>query len=387
MELPSNLTTQPENEITDQGFTVEPDYVKISRSEYEDIKNRVSAIERRISVELENAEAEEHSEKSPDHSVKNVQYVYEQTLVEAEPLSPTTDHLARRLSKELKIRRSCDQKVCRSPSARKIGTIRRRSRELEKQNIKLARTQTWHIQPEEKITKVSYTLSSPSINVISSEKRNVPSDRKTSRAASFHATNLTLNGTVSSNGSWMTADEFFSHSGVSENSLENSRSSLAKLRSQNAGMVMAKAKLFDGLTDTKEARKSCRRIGAQRNPGSRSLRTEDKLSTMKNLSPIKRKSRSPNLIKQKQKKENDSDKENMVVQVDSNCNAEKISCGVLKECNRLETPSTNPNIRATPNIKKSLKVKSPRRLCRTPRIATDRMRTPLRAEQVYKNCS
>lgn len=71
---------------------------------------------------------------------------YEKTLEEAEPLSPTTDQLARRFSRDLKIRRSTEQKVFRSPSARKIGSIRRRSRELERQqSVNLHRNQSWHV--------------------------------------------------------------------------------------------------------------------------------------------------------------------------------------------------------------------------------------------------
>lgn len=383
--------------MADQGFTVEPDYVKIPKTEYEEIKNRVSAIERRISVELQNAGVEEDSDNSIDHSVKNVQYVYEKTLVEAEPLSPTTDHLARRLSKELKIRRSCDQKVYRSPSARKIGSLRRRSRELEKQNVKLARNKTWHIHSDEKTVvnspKSSHIFSSPArLPNVNTERSSVLSQKTTTRAASFHGSPLKLNATISSNGSWVTAEEFFSHSGESEFSLENSRASLAKLRSQNAGMVMEKAKLFDGLSDVKVRKsKACnnRKIGTHRSQVSKPLRAEDKLTGKKSVSPMKRKSRSPNIIKQRQK-ENGQEKENIAAKTDDGRNMEKVSFGVLKECNRVETPSGNANAahaRTTPLIKKSLKVRSPRRLCRTPKITTDRIRTPLRAEPLYKNDS
>lgn len=96
-------------------------------AEYEEIKSRVSEIERRISLELDF--------RSPD-GLEKVQTAYEKTLVNAEPLSPTTDQLAKRFSKELKIRRSADQKVVRSPSARKIGSIRK-SRELDRHSLKV----------------------------------------------------------------------------------------------------------------------------------------------------------------------------------------------------------------------------------------------------------
>lgn len=106
------------------------DYVRVSKSEYEEIKYRVSAIEKRLSLELDNVQSTVgHTEVS--NRIHNIQSVYQQTLEQNEPLSPGTDQLARRLSKELRIRNS-REKIIRSPSARKIGNIRRRSRETER---------------------------------------------------------------------------------------------------------------------------------------------------------------------------------------------------------------------------------------------------------------
>lgn len=105
------------------------DYVRVSKSEYEDIKHRVLAIEKRLSFELDNMQSTViHNEVNIIH---DIQSAYEQTLEHTEPMSPGTDQLARRLSRDLRIRDSRD-KVIRSPSARKIGNIRRRSRELER---------------------------------------------------------------------------------------------------------------------------------------------------------------------------------------------------------------------------------------------------------------
>lgn len=105
------------------------DFVRVSKSEYEEIKSRVSAIEKRLSLELDSIETTVlHKEVN---IITNIQSAYEQTLEQAEPLSPGTDQLARRLSRELRIRNS-SEKIIRSPSARKIGTIRRRSRESER---------------------------------------------------------------------------------------------------------------------------------------------------------------------------------------------------------------------------------------------------------------
>lgn len=106
----------------------EEDYVRIRKSEYEDIKNRVSAIESRISQEFGCI----YNEKDDitTHSLNNIQTAYEKTLEEASIENTlTSDYLAKRLSKELKIRRSGEHKIIRSPSARKIGSLRRRSQE------------------------------------------------------------------------------------------------------------------------------------------------------------------------------------------------------------------------------------------------------------------
>ena len=59
-----------------------------------------------------------------------VQNQYEKTLEESERLlleRTASEQLAQQLKRGLRIRRSADQRVIRSPSARKIGAIRRRS--------------------------------------------------------------------------------------------------------------------------------------------------------------------------------------------------------------------------------------------------------------------
>ena len=108
------------------------EYVTIPKSEYEEIKNRVSAIESRLSQELKcvNNENNEENDDLLLHSVKKVQTAYEKTLEEASiETTVSTDYLAKKLGKELKIRRSDEHKIIRSPSARKIGSLRRRSQE------------------------------------------------------------------------------------------------------------------------------------------------------------------------------------------------------------------------------------------------------------------
>lgn len=108
------------------------EYVTIPKSEYEEIKNRVSAIESHLSQKFKcvNNENGEENDDLLLHSVKEVQTAYEKTLEEASIESTvTTDYLAKKLGKELKIRRSDEHKIIRSPSARKIGSLRRRSQE------------------------------------------------------------------------------------------------------------------------------------------------------------------------------------------------------------------------------------------------------------------
>lgn len=122
----------------------EESYLRIPKSEYEAIKEKISAIETRISQEFGtiNSMIGENEKASHLNGPEKVLDKYEKTLEETETLSSTaTDKLAKRLSRELKIRRSTDNRVVRSPSARKIGSIRRRSQE----NVRLSRQQTWHL--------------------------------------------------------------------------------------------------------------------------------------------------------------------------------------------------------------------------------------------------
>lgn len=124
---------------------------QISKNDYEEIKDRVAAIESRISHEFGTIRKSiQHHSPIVVNSTKSsgrlsgperVQTQYERMVVETEALSsPATEQLAQRLSRGLKIRRSTDQRVIRSPSARKIGTIRRRSQD----NMRLPRNSTLH---------------------------------------------------------------------------------------------------------------------------------------------------------------------------------------------------------------------------------------------------
>ncbi|XP_046627045.1 uncharacterized protein LOC124308401 isoform X1 [Neodiprion virginianus] len=119
----------PFSSFADQMVKGNEEYVTIPKSEYEEIKNRVSAIESRISQEF-CCISTSAGQSLSQTSASKVQSEYEKTLEEASIGSTVTaDQLAKRLSRELKIRRSAEHKIIRSPSARKIGNLRRRSQE------------------------------------------------------------------------------------------------------------------------------------------------------------------------------------------------------------------------------------------------------------------
>uniref|UniRef100_A0A1B0CQF7 Putative rho gtpase-activating protein 11b n=1 Tax=Lutzomyia longipalpis TaxID=7200 RepID=A0A1B0CQF7_LUTLO len=135
----ASVQTTPEKTSMNVEEEEDKDYVKISKSEYQALNERVAAIEARISQEFSLPTAV----ATLPADAELVQDVYEQTLEETESLSPpATDELARRLSRDLKIRRSGEGRIFRSPSARKIGTIRRRSRESA---ARVTRTKSWHV--------------------------------------------------------------------------------------------------------------------------------------------------------------------------------------------------------------------------------------------------
>jgi hypothetical protein len=152
----------------------ETEFVRVPKSEYEAIKNRVSAIENRISQEFRNISTNDTDSSTlppltvscnteTNSNAELVQTVYERTLVESEKLGDASaDHLARRLSRELRIRRSLESKVIRSPSARKIGTIRRRSKENAKpvfirssEKSDVTRNMSWHLAVRPSLAQIS----------------------------------------------------------------------------------------------------------------------------------------------------------------------------------------------------------------------------------------
>ncbi|KAK0095884.1 hypothetical protein PV326_007154 [Microctonus aethiopoides] len=308
--------------------TENDEYVKIPKSEYEEIKNRVSAIESRISQEFNNITDHNLTKKLPIDTASEVQNEYEKTLGEAgiESIN-SADHLARRLSKELKIRRSAEHKVIRSPSARKIGNLRRRSQEKPVGSRKrVSRISSWQVSDKSETNNsiMSNKLQSAGNNLDSfcsdatnarlsylhrqlctlishtaehtgslSSDDEIPGEiikplksiNGIRRASSFHGSghigeavyynnqvgdlrkansqqNIVYENRKSPSYnskaleirekklSWKDASAYLecetpTKSMHTPNVIQTGRPSIAKLRTQNAGMVLAKAKLFD----------------------------------------------------------------------------------------------------------------------------------------------
>ncbi|XP_014599603.1 PREDICTED: uncharacterized protein LOC106784502 isoform X2 [Polistes canadensis] len=376
----ASIETPPKNECEE--------YVRIPKSEYEEIKNRVSAIESRISQEFGYID-DVRNESLVEHSVNKVQTEYEKTLEEAGIKNIiTADHLARKLGKELKIRKSSERKVIRSPSARKIGILRRRSQEKIKSKS-VNRTDSWHgsqdwqhkyrnqsndqeivyfanEEPDiDKLTKQISNLRNESLcssetntrlellqkqlNAIMSHTtkhtrdsltdaelsindigvhtpRTNPLKLSVRRASSFHGNefidnsfyfnhkikelkksnsqqNVILNNDYQDKHnnipqnwketsiSWKDADDYFKSTAQIRTPVpQTGRASVAKLRTQNAGMVLAKAKLFDENTvkvptclfDNSQNQKGCYTVNGSRKELTKEFTTE-KINNTTNL--------------------------------------------------------------------------------------------------------
>ncbi|KAL7051447.1 hypothetical protein ACKWTF_004471 [Chironomus riparius] len=125
------------------------EYVRVPKSEYEAFKTRLNCIETKIThefniVKLNSVKAE--LGKKNFNGPQQVENKFHETLHEVEKIGDSerkTEQLAKRLSRELKIRPQLENPVIRSPSARKIGSLRRR----QEKTTRLSRTQSWHLGP------------------------------------------------------------------------------------------------------------------------------------------------------------------------------------------------------------------------------------------------
>ncbi|CAG4957446.1 unnamed protein product [Colias eurytheme] len=327
------------------------DYVRISKQEYEEIKSRVSAIENRLSREF--------TDVIPRvQPLQQVQNKYEQTLEEVAMLNcPGSEHLARRLSKELKIRPKEEAKIIRSPSARKIGSIRRRSKE----NLtKIVRHKSWNASTHQasqimdrfypyigvsrrertstakpnnmnndQSSEWDGSLSENSIHNASDSSQKYHMRKRISLAPDYgserittktrcmlprRSLNVTVNNSsdssvnntfsscekpknprqnqlnkafkesaVPSQHKWRSAAAFFmDKTGELDSNSHSGRPSVNKLRKQNAGAVLAKAKLFETSSD-----KSSERSEKMQNQAfARKPRAQYQLKNQKNVHSV-----------------------------------------------------------------------------------------------------
>lgn len=132
------------DENTEKAYDV--DYVRVPKREYEAFKTRLNTIETKIHEEFNAAKLDSvkvEMAKSNMNGLAKVESKFHATLKEIEKLDdPKTDFLAKRLSRELKIRPNNDRpSVARSPSARKIGSLRRKRESAPR----LSRGNSWHV--------------------------------------------------------------------------------------------------------------------------------------------------------------------------------------------------------------------------------------------------
>lgn len=372
------------------------DYIRIPKMEYEQIESRVSAIEKRISFELDSVSTKENVQQVEENTLEKVQVEYQKTLNQVEQLSPTTDHLARRLSRELKIRKKPENKVIRSPSARKIGSLRRKSKESERQTA-VVRSQSWHVSTLDIVPKINLKRGRP--NTVQSGLKTPPvkeqqgllvqndtsSNKSVQSSSTSVNTPITRNKGLTKTEKWANAEGFFNKLQTPTNStsnLETCRASIVKLRSQNAGMVLAKTKLFDGLLDSDNStptvtyvNKNLPRVNKIGNNSRstdrqitriRTLKADERKMVRKTLSPRKKSVPRHRLQIVKISNIDDVDsirgKENFTNNVPDLIKSSPVCC------------NSPQNV---PYIKKTLSVRSPKRLLRTP-IKLDYKRTPLK---------
>jgi hypothetical protein len=126
------------------------EYVRVPLKEYEAFKFRLHCIENKMNREFNTAKlnalkAEKQNELNFLNGPDKVEQKFNETLHEVEKLEDSdkkTEKLAKRLSRDLKIRSSAENAIVRSPSARKIGSLRRR-RSIGTNT--LSRTLSWHV--------------------------------------------------------------------------------------------------------------------------------------------------------------------------------------------------------------------------------------------------
>ncbi|KAJ8984189.1 hypothetical protein NQ317_011098 [Molorchus minor] len=337
---------------------VTPDYVKVSKHEYEDIKNRVSAIEKRLSLELENVQSTacNNPDMNINNIIENIQSAYEQTLVHSEPLSSGTDHIARRLSRELRIRNS-EEKIIRSPSARKIGNMRRKSRELERPNNKLTKNTSLRvIEMKQTNTQMVRTPSVTKSDSRLNEKYFVNNSvgRPLRQSSSFNdrcqSTRIYCNTTTRLSfdsfhpspivgGLETTCDDEITLSPALNKALSDDRIYVNTLSKENLNAGVKQKISFNGKIPRVKI-------------------TQDKGILKQNMSPLKR---TTNL------KHRGRNNEKLYNEMKRLCKSNKENNFLMEDnVNRPTHVADSYTPKAVPNIKRPFVVKSPKRLCSTP---------------------
>lgn len=459
------------NDTMIEGEIVDKDFMKISKSEYEAIKERVSAIESRISQEFGNVLLSNNSSNlEMDTGLENVQDKYKKTLEETGSMSnfSSTDQLAKRLSRDLKIRRSAEHKVIRSPSARKIGTMRRRSRENA---TRLSRNQSWHV-PVTRTTSIilpnqDNKEQSPNDGTVVSfyPKPNLRRGRpNTVKMGLRHPSPAKKNTDSDKDEEWTSGSDFFlkpennvcnmsfdedfempkittptssrklslrsaitppnfiskmnlgemktpmlppnlpprrtpltitktpmlpprSHGKIInkalltplQDQLQTGRASIARIRSQNAGMVAAKAKLFDGMADGSSEERKLHKI--RKSP----IKNSPKKSTPRR----KNFKQSPNYIHRRQKirlaksplaLDNVIKCRQILTEISSfkeNSTDEEFYTPTKEIFKKITTNNDNSlEVMMTPPIKRALLIKSPKKIISRERSQKTPMKVP-----------
>lgn len=144
------------------------DFVRVPKREYEAFKNRLTTIESTISNEFNRAKLE-NIKSGTRPNISKFEHKLNETLHEVGKLEAddkSTDFLANIMSRDLKIRKSVE--LTRSPSARKIGTLKRR------RNVSLSRNQSWHVgqaESSKKLDAIVAKIRAPDVNFTKVDKK------------------------------------------------------------------------------------------------------------------------------------------------------------------------------------------------------------------------
>lgn len=250
----AKLETTPEADNVEQNKEqAVRDVVTIPRKEYEDMVIRVTCMEKLLQDQCEDdggvmksdIDSENLAEQlgnglrirwstemrqtpvlnSEQNTATAVQAAFERTVEQAEQLAP-------QLRKDVRLRWSSEHRVARSPSERKIGSIRRRSRELARSNSADAKTSLQRGRPNTRQTGLRSPRERSDPHRVARPNASDPKDEQWKPASAVLASPSLANRLRGS---------------------PRKRDSINCLRRNNLGMVHAKAKFFDSLNHSTDA--------------------------------------------------------------------------------------------------------------------------------------